>query len=65
MIFYKDLNDLSSKILKVANDEKYRKAIGRAGKEKYFKHFNSTIVAEFIVNKTLDFNTEKKVFWHN
>jgi len=65
MIFYNNLNDLSSKIIKIANDEKLRKSIGRAGKIKYFKHFNSSLVADFLINKTLDINKSKKYFWHN
>ena len=65
MVFYRNLDDLSSKIIKIANDEKLRKSIGYAGKKKYFKFFNSTLVAEFIINKTLNINKEKKVFWHN
>ena len=63
--FYKNLNDLSEKIIKISNDEKLRKSIGKAGKEKYFKYFNSTIVADFLINKTLDINRSKKYFWHN
>ena len=29
------------------------------------KYFNSTNVAEFIINKTLDINNKKKYFWHD
>ena len=65
MIFYNGLNDLSSKIIKIANDEKLRKSIGRAGKIKYFKYFNSNLVADFLINKTLGLNKSKKYFWHN
>ena len=28
------------------------------------KYFNSTIVADFIINKTLEINDKKKYFWH-
>jgi len=65
MVFYKNLNDLSSKIIKIANDEKLRKSIGRLGKEKYFKYFNSNIIADFIINKSFDFKTNSKYFWEN
>ncbi len=34
MIFYKNINDLSEKILKVSNDEKLRKSLGKNGKDK-------------------------------
>ena len=65
MVFYKNLNDLSEKILKISRDDKMRREIGRKGKAKYLKYFNSTLVAEFIINKTLDINNKKKFFWHN
>ena len=65
MVFYKNENDLSEKILKISRDEKLRKSIGRKGKNKYMRFFNSTKVAEFIINKTLDIESQKKFFWHN
>ena len=34
---YKNANDLSEKILKVASDEKLRKKVGENGKKKYMK----------------------------
>ena len=64
MVFYKNVNDLSEKILKISRDEKLRKSIARNGKAKYMKYFNSNLVAEFIINKTLDINNKKKYFWH-
>ena len=63
MIFYKNTSDLSEKILKVSKDEKLRKKIGRAGKNKYLKHFNSSKVAEYIIQKTLDIKNSKRYFW--
>lgn len=65
MVFYKNENDLSEKILKISRDEKIRKSIARKGKKKYMKYFNSTKVAEFIIEKTLDIKAKKKYFWHN
>ena len=64
MVFYKNLNDLSEKILKISNDEKLRKKIAKNGKSKYMKYFNSNLVAEFIINKTLEINNKKKYFWN-
>ena len=32
-------------------------------KKKYFKNFNSTIVADFILSKTLDFKSKNKFIW--
>ena len=65
MVFYKNISDLSEKILKISRDEKLRKKIAKNGKKKYMKHFNSSLVAEFIINKTLDNNHKKKYFWHD
>ena len=44
MVFYKNLSDLSEKIQKISRDEKLRKKIGKKGKEKYMKYFNSNNV---------------------
>ena len=54
LIFYKDMNDLSEKILKFKKDKKEGKKIAKNGKLKYFKYFNSTIVSDFIINRTFD-----------
>ncbi len=63
MVFYKNVSDLSEKILKISNDEKLRKQIAKNGKNKYMKNFNSNIVAEYIINKSLDINLKKKYLW--
>ncbi len=65
MVFYKNINDLSEKILKVSRDERLRKSIAKKGKRKYMKYFNSTLVADFIINKTLGRDTKKKYLWHD
>ena len=64
MFFYKGVSDLSEKINMISTDEKLRKKIGYNGKQKYTKYFNSTLVAEFIINKTLGLNSRKKYLWH-
>ncbi len=64
MVFYKNIDDLSEKINKISKDEKLRKKIAYNGKKKYTKYFNSTVVADFIINKTLEINDKKKYFWH-
>jgi len=65
MVFYKNVSDLSEKIEKISNDEKLRKSIGKKGKMKYMKYFNSTLVADFIINKTFNINNKRKYLWHN
>ncbi len=64
MVFYKNLSDLSEKILKISKDDKLRKKIGRNGKLKYLKHFNSTLVAQFIIDKTFNNVNKTKYLWH-
>jgi hypothetical protein len=63
IVTYKDINDLSKKIKKYSMDDALRQKIAKKGRNKYFKFFNSTIIAEFIVNKSLNIN--KKYFWEN
>ena len=65
MVFYSNINDLSEKISKISKDEKLRRLIGKKGKDKYTKYFNSNLVAEFIINKTFDINIKKKYLWHD
>ena len=65
MIFYKNVSDLSEKILKLSRDDKLRRKIGKNGKKKYLKYFNSTLVAEYIINKTLGINHKKKFYLDN
>ena len=65
MVFYKNINDLSEKIIKISGDDKLRRKIGESGKKKYMKYFNSTIVADFIIKKTLNISSKNKYLWHN
>ena len=62
MVFIK-ISMIYRKILKITNDHKMKKSIAKKGKEKYMKYFNSNLVAEYIVNKTLEVNNSKKYFW--
>ena len=63
IVFYKNIDDLSYKINKYKKDSKQRKKIAEKGKKFYFKHFNSTLVAEYIVNKTLNIKNTKSYLW--
>ncbi len=63
MVFYKNVSDLSEKIIKISKDEKLRKKIAKNGKKKYMKYFNSDLVAEYIINKTLDIKVKTKNYW--
>ena len=64
IVLYKNINDLADKIIKFSNDDRLRKKIAKKGRDKYFKNFNSTIIADFIINKTFKKN-KKKYFWED
>tara|TARA_A100000164_G_scaffold381031_1_gene430863 strand:+ start:210 stop:2339 length:2130 start_codon:yes stop_codon:yes gene_type:complete len=65
MVFYKNINDLSEKILRISNDEKLRKLIGKRGKDKYMKYFNSNLVANYIIDQIFEIKSKRKYLWHN
>ena len=62
IVTYSNVKDLAKKINKFNQNDKLRKKIAKNGYKKYFKYFNSTIVADYIIQKTL--GTQKKYyFW--
>jgi len=63
IIFYKNIEDLSYKLNKYKKDKSKRKIIAKNGKKKYFKYLNSTIIADYIINKTLDKKTSRNYIW--
>ncbi len=66
IIFYNNVSNLSEKIQKFANDDYLRKKIAKKGKVKYMKFFNSTIVADYIINNTFEYSYKKNTYlWEN
>ena len=63
MIFYNDLDDLGYKLNKYKKDNKIAKKIALNGRSAYIKKFNSTIVADFILSKTLGYTSKYKFDW--
>ena len=63
MIFYKNIDDLAEKILKYKNNTDSKK-IAEKGKKKYTKYFNSNLVADFILTKTLGKISKNKFIWN-
>ncbi len=61
MIFYKDINDLSEKILKYKKDKKIASKIARKGHLKYHKYFNSSLISRYIIERTFGINS--KFYW--
>lgn len=63
VVFYKNINDLCNLINELKNNDKKRRSIGQKGRIKYNTHFNSTKVAKFIFEKTLNLKLSEKYFW--
>ena len=64
IITYKNINDLAKKIIRYSINDKLRRSIAKRGRNKYFKYFNSTVIAEYILNKSFGIRN-KKYFWEN
>ena len=62
IVTYKNYKDLAKKIIKFSKNNTLRKRIARNGRSKYHKYFNSTIIADYIINKTFK-NNHFKYFW--
>ena len=65
IVFYKNIKDLSYKLNKYKKDKKDGKKIAKAGRDKYLKYFNSDLVSEYILSKTLDLKSKKNFIWDN
>ena len=63
IVFYEDLDDLSYKLNKFKRDVKERKRIAKNGNNFYLKNFNSSLVSDFILSKTLDIKSKKQFIW--
>ena len=64
IITYNNISDLANKIKKFSDNDNLRIKIAKNGRNKYFKYFNSTLIAKYILNKTLNIPT-KKYYWEN
>ena len=53
IIFYKNINDLDDKIKFYSKNDKIRIKIARNGKKKYFKLFNESKVAKYLIDMSL------------
>jgi len=63
IVLYKNIYDLSEKLNKYKRDKKQRTKIARNGKQKYLKYFNSTLVADYIINKSLNLKKNNIFLW--
>jgi len=64
-IDYVNINDLSYKLNKYKKDINDRKKIAERGRKFYLKYLNSTIVADFILSKTIGYSSKKFFVWNN
>ena len=61
IVTYRNIKDLAKKIKRFLKDDKLRIRTAKSGRDKYFKFFNSNIIADYIINKT--YKTNKKFYW--
>ena len=59
LIFYNSISELSDKIIKYSLDDKERIKVAKKGKYKYFKYFNSSLIAKYIIARTFGDNKTK------
>ena len=63
VIFYKNVDDLSNKLNYYKNHDKLRRKIALNGQKKYFRIFNSEIVAAYMLNKIFNIKKNKQFKW--
>ena len=63
IVFYNDIEDLTYKIHKFKKDVKNGRNIAKQGRKKYFKYFNSTLVADYMISKTFNINPKNLIIW--
>jgi len=65
IVLYNSLDDLSEKINRFKKDKQLRKTIAKNGKASYFRNFNSTKVAKYIIDKTFEVDSKDRYVWEN
>jgi len=63
LLTYKDIDDLIKKINIFKKNDKLRIKIAKNGWKRYHKDYNSTIIADFIISKTM--NIKKNFSWED
>jgi hypothetical protein len=63
IVYYSNFDDLSYKINKYKKDIKIAKKIAKNGRDIYLKHFNSTIVGDYMLSKLFDYKSKFKFIW--
>ena len=63
VVFYNSAKDLSNKINFYSKNHKIRNKIAKAGRNKYHKNFDSKIIAQYMIDKTMGFKSKQKFIW--
>ena len=63
IVFYKNVDDLVNKLTYYKENDDARVKIAQKGKKKYFKFFNSKIIARYLIEKTFDSKLKHKYIW--
>jgi glycosyltransferase involved in cell wall biosynthesis len=63
VVFYKNIDDLSEKLNYFRENDSSRKKIAENGQKKYFKFFNSGLIAKYIIHKIFGTKSKDKFYW--
>ena len=63
VIFYSNLQDLAEKINRFKADDKARMKIAKNGRKKYFELFECQKISDYIVSKSFNRETSKRLKW--
>tara|TARA_B110000008_G_C16956174_1_gene558286 strand:- start:187 stop:2256 length:2070 start_codon:yes stop_codon:yes gene_type:complete len=63
-VYYKDINDLSNKIIFYKNNVKLMKKIASLGKKFYNLNYNSTIVSQYFIDVIFNLKHNYKYLWY-
>ena len=64
-VYYENINDLAKKIIFFKNNIKKMKKKARDGQKFYNLYYNSTIVSQYLIDKTLGLKNKYKYLWEN
>ncbi len=65
VVFYKNVEDLSEKLNYFKKNDRLRKKIASNGRKKYFRCFDSTIIAKYLIDKTFGLKFKENYLWED
>ena len=63
VVFYKSIDDLSKKLSYYKKNDQLRLKIAKKGQKKYFRYFNSKVIAKYLIDTTFGVKSKKKYLW--